>query len=178
MSLKDVNEFLMGGSKSVKFPTIGTSVVGRIIEPEPKKIAVLNPKTMKPETWDNGQEKEQIVVNLQTTERDPELENDDGQRRLFLKGNLQKAVAAAVRSSGAKGLAIGGVIKATYTGDGIKPSATLNAPKEFKAVYKPPAPTEVPVEEKAPAKDPGAHASSPDELSDADKEALEALMAD
>lgn len=178
--LRDVNSFLMGGAKSATFPTIGTKIQGKIVEPKPKKIDVLDPKTRKPEYWDNGNKKEQILVTLQTNERDPQDDQDDGLRRLFMKGNLQNAVAAAVRAAGAKGIALGGIISVEYVSDGVKPGPGLSPPKEYKAVYIPPKEPVVPVES-SPQKDPGAQqtsASSPDELSPEGKAALEAMFAD
>ena len=181
--MPDANAFLMGGAKSASFPTLGTTVAGVIVQ-EPQTTQVRNPKDNKPEYWNNDptQPKMQLVVTLRTNDRDVNNPLDDGERRLFVKGNMRKAIAAAVRAAGATGLAVGGVLSVTYTADGVKPSATLSAPKEYRAKYIPPKPREVPVEQapsQDPAKDPGAQsASSPEELSEEEAAALQALMGD
>lgn len=178
----DVNSFLMGGAKSATFPTVGTTVQGVICEPAPQLMQMTNPKDGKPEFWDDAktQPKMQLVITLKTNDRDPDDPQDDGERRLFVKSNMRKALAAAVRAAGARGIAVGGALAMTYVKDGPKPSPTLSAPKEYKARYIPPK-QEVPVEDEtpepaAPQKDPGAQ--SPDDLNQAERDALEALMSE
>lgn len=138
----DPNAFLMGGgAKSAKFDTPGTTVTGTIAaEPEMKQQTEFG--TGKLLFWDNGDPMMQLVVKLQTTERDPQVEDDDGIRALYIKGGfkkptLQKAVSDAVRAAGAKGLEVGGTLSVTYTGDGPKEGAGF-PPKYYSATYTPP----------------------------------------
>jgi hypothetical protein len=133
----DANEFLLaGGVTSAKFETPGISVSGTITRP-PEVQQQRELDTGKPKFWEDGKPRQQIVIHLQTTSRDPEVDDDDGIRALYVRGNMLKAVREAVRKHGAGAkLDTGGVLTVTYTGDGERKSG-LNAPKLYSAVYTP-----------------------------------------
>jgi hypothetical protein len=132
----DANDLLMGGgAPSAKFPVVGTTVVGTITE-QPEVQQVRDFSTGEPQFWNDGKPKQQIVVTLGTQERDPQINDDDGTRRIFVKGGMVKAVREAVKRSGAKGLEVGGRLEVTYTGDGER-KGNLNAPKLYSASYTP-----------------------------------------
>jgi hypothetical protein len=132
----DPNAWLMGGGgKSAKFESLGEQITGAILDLAVKQQT--NFDTGKPEFWDNGDPKMQLVVTLSTDQRDPGDKEDDGERRLYVKGNLQKAIQAAVRSSGATGLEIGGQVTVTFTGEGEPPRRGANPPKLYSAAYVP-----------------------------------------
>lgn len=129
------DDFLMGGGiPSAKFPAVGTTVTGRITE-KPTVQQQKDYTTEQPKFWDDGTPMMQLVVTVATNERDPEITDDDGVRRIYVKGNLKTAVASAVRAAGARGLEVGGILAVTYTGDGEKKNPKFNAPKLFSAVY-------------------------------------------
>lgn len=131
----DADDFLMGGGiPSAKFPAVGTTVTGRITE-KPTVQQQKDYTTEQPKFWDDGSPMMQLVVTVATSERDPEITDDDGTRRIYVKGNLKTAVASAVRAAGARGLEVGGVLAVTYTGDGEKKNPKFNAPKLFSVVY-------------------------------------------
>jgi len=46
---------------------------------------------------------EQLVITLQTADRDPAKPDDDGQRRVFAKGGMLKAIRAAVKAKSPTG---------------------------------------------------------------------------
>lgn len=138
----DPNQFLMGGGgRSAKFETPGTTVTGTITA-EPEVRQQTEYKTGKLQFWDNGDPMMQLVVKLQTAERDPEDKDDDGIRAIYIKGGfkkptMQKAIADAVRAAGVKGLAVGGTLTVTYTGDGPSEGSGY-PPKYYSASYAPP----------------------------------------
>jgi hypothetical protein len=43
-------------------------------------------KTGEPKFWPSGDPMYQVIVTVQTQERDPSIQDDDGKRRLFIKG--------------------------------------------------------------------------------------------
>jgi hypothetical protein len=136
MSNQDANDFLMGsGIPSAKFPTIGTSITGTVAR-EPELQQQTDFDSGEPLTWTDGKPRMQAKVVLQTTERDREIADDDGTRAVYIKANLQKAVAAAVRGSGATRLEVGGRLTITYFGDGPA-QGRKNPPKLFTAKYEP-----------------------------------------
>lgn len=142
------DDFLLGGGggesrkgRSVSFRQIGATITATICgRPETKQK--IDPETEKPDTWDNGDPKWQIVVPLQTDLRSLEVENDDGVRFLYISGSrkpesrsMHVAVADAVRAAGSAGLEVGGKLTVTYVADGAKTKSIYNAPKQYTAAY-------------------------------------------
>ncbi len=129
------NDFLMsGGSTSAKFPTPGTTVTGVICRP-PEVQQQRDFTTGEPKFWDDGKPMQQLQVQLQTTEKDMSVPDDDGVRAVYVKGQMQKAVREAVRKAGASGLEIGGTLTITYTGNGEAKRGL--PPKLYSASYIP-----------------------------------------
>lgn len=130
-----------GGPPSAKFGAIGDTVSGTIVS-EPTVEQRKHIETGEPLTWKDGNPQLQMVVSLQTQLRDPSIEDDDGIRRLFVKGKLRGAVQESVIASGRKGLDVGGTLSVTYYADGEKTNPAFNAPKLFRAQYTPPSASE------------------------------------
>jgi hypothetical protein len=130
------DDFLMGGggAPSAKFPTPGTVVGGRITE-KPTVEQQRDIKSGDKKFWGDGNPMMQLVVTVQTDQRDPEVDEDDGRRRLFVKGQMKNAIADAVKATGARGLEVGGVLTLTYTHDGPVTQRGFNAPKQYTATY-------------------------------------------
>ena len=145
----NANSFLMGRkTPSAKFPTKGTQVSGTITEePVMQEQRDLDGRVR---TWDDGNPMMQMKVVLSTEEHDSGLEDDNGDRALYVKGKMKTAVADAVRAAGASGLAVGGTLTVEYIGDGEPSGKGRNAPKLYRATYQPPAAKEVPVSDGAP----------------------------
>jgi hypothetical protein len=137
----DPNNFLMGGGgRSAKFDNAGDTITGTITA-EPEMRQQTDIKSGQPKFWDNGDPQMQLVVRLQTDLR--EDADDDGIRAIYVKGGfkaptMQKAIADAVRASGAKGLAVGGTLTVTYTGNGPASGVGMNPPKYYTAQYQAP----------------------------------------
>lgn len=136
----DPNALLMsgGGTTSAKFEAIGDKVSGEILSVETKQQTDLDGN---PKTWDNGDPMWQVVVVLQTDERNDD--EDDGRRAVYLKGSSKyastaKAAADAVKEAGAKSLEVGGTFGLAYIGDGEPTKRGFSAPKLYQAAYKPP----------------------------------------
>lgn len=139
MTMPTATDFLMGGgTPSAKFPTIGTTVTGTITR-DPEVMQQTDFDSGKPKFWDDGKPMLQAKVVLATTERDPQVPDDDGERAIYIKGGLQKVVAQAVRAAGAKRLDVGGVLSVSYIADGER-KGKLNPPKVYSATYEAPDP--------------------------------------
>lgn len=134
---QDANDYLMGGGvTSAKFEKPGAKVSGTIArKPELQQQRDFDKGT--PLTWDDGSPRQQIKVVLATDAHDDE--EDNGERALYLKGGLLKAVQAAVKAAKEKGLEVGGKLAVKYTKDGEK-KGKLNAPKLYVAKYEAPDP--------------------------------------
>jgi hypothetical protein len=128
------DQFLMGGGASAaKFETVGDSISGTIAE-SPEVRQQTDIATNEPVFWPSGDPKMQLIVTLQTKER--EGVDDDGKRRVYVKGkSLTEAVREAVKQTGAKGLEVGGSLTVTYTGDGTASQRGFNPPKLYSATY-------------------------------------------
>lgn len=142
----NTDDFLFGsGSPSAfgKDDPVGKTVTGQIISTDVRQQTDIRDGS--PLTWDNGDAKMQLVVMLQTSERSTEIEDDDGQRAIYVKGSkkagsqsLHDAVATAVRRSGAKGLEPGGTLAMTFTGTEPSQTRGFNDRKLWSASYTPP----------------------------------------
>lgn len=137
----DPNAFLLGGGgKSAKFETVGDTITGTIVAP-PELRQQTDLASGKPKTWDNGDPVMQLVIKLQTNER--EDTEDDGVRNLYVSGgfkraSLQKAVADAVRTAKANGLAVGGTLSVKFTGEEPPATKGFSPAKLYAAKYTPP----------------------------------------
>lgn len=127
-----LDALLAGGGKTAKFETIGTTHSGTITDVSVRQAT--NFDTGKPEFWDDGNAKQQIVVSIQTPER---LDaDDDGVRAIYINAWGEKLKAFRQAASEAKGKPEpGDFFTATYTGDGEKPQRGY-APKLFKYAIK------------------------------------------
>lgn len=131
----DPNDFLMGGGgTSAKFENVGDVVTG-VISSTPEVKQQTDPQTGKPTFWDNGDPKMQLIVVLSTDQRDADNDEDDGTRRIYVKGKLQYAVRDAVKLAGAKGLEVGGRLTITHTGLGDAPFKGASRAKLYSAEY-------------------------------------------
>lgn len=138
MTNNDSYSFLAGGgSPAAKFLAHGDTVGGTITtEPEVQQQRSIEDGT--PLTWSDGNPRMQMVVTVQTSLRDPSIEDDDGKRRIFVRGQMRNAVQQAVLATGAKGLDVGGTLTVTYTGDGERKNPAYTPPKLYQATYSKP----------------------------------------
>lgn len=148
MTQTDPNQFLMQSSvKSFKFSTVGATAKGSIVSLD--MFQQRDIKTNEPKFWDKEQTQPmlQLRIVLQTDAKDDE--NDDGQRAIYAKGNMQQAVREAIKGAGRDKIEVGGTLAVKYEKDGEKTNPAFDPPKEYKAQYKPPepAPTSVSTDE-------------------------------
>jgi hypothetical protein len=123
-----------GGPKALAFPTPGTSHTGTITE-DPVESQQIDFDSGEKKTWQDGNPMMQLVVTVDTGR--PENEDDDGIRRLFVKGALRKAFQAALAEADCDELLPGGQVTVTYTHDGEKTGRGF-PPKQYVVQYVPP----------------------------------------
>lgn len=138
-------DFLFGGGgKAAKFEELGDMVVGVIEHCEVSQQTSMEDNT--PLTWPDGSARMQLIVTLQTDERDGD--DDDGIRRIFAKGgkwevakgdgmSMKDAIADAVKKAGAKSLDTGAKLSVAHTGLGKSKNRGYSPPKLYKAKYEP-----------------------------------------
>lgn len=142
MSYSDPNDIIMGteGPPSVKFPTIGSEVIGEIVSIEQTQDREFGTGNLK--FWPKSGDPLMIaVITLKTDERDPSIEDDDGKRRLFVNKKLMKeAIKAAVLASNSSRIETRGKLAVAYTHDEPNPANPAQPAKGFQARYKTPEP--------------------------------------
>lgn len=122
-----LDELLSGGGKTffTKDDPVGRSVTGTVTSVRVRQVTSF--ETGKPEFWDDGQPKRQVVITLATAERDPADGDDDGHRNIYVKGwgEQRQALAKAGKP------AVGDTLTVTFSGLGDVPGKGMNAPKRY-----------------------------------------------
>lgn len=148
MTVTDPNAFLMSaGVKPFKFEKHGDTVKGTIVSLEMQQQRDIKDNSLK--WWDDAktQPMMQLRIVLATDHRDDD--DDDGQRAIYVKGNMQQAVRDAIKAAGATTIQEAGTLAVQYTKDGTASKPGFNPPKEYRAQYQPPpaTPTAVAVDD-------------------------------
>ena len=134
MTNEAANKFLMGGGgKSASFKSAGDTVSGIIAAMEERQQTDFD--SGKPLEWDDGKPKMHLVITLLTEESVDE--DDDGMRRLYVKGNLQRAIREAVLKSGSRTIKDGASLTVQYIGDDVPARKGMSGAKKYSAVYEP-----------------------------------------
>ncbi len=132
----DGMDLLLGGSPAAKFPEVGTIVKGKVLGQKKRQARDIDGNL---KVWDtDGSPIEEIVFTLQTEDRDPTLEDDDGARRLFAGGQMLKAIGMAVRKAHWSKPLVGGVLAVKYKEDGVSKRSGYSPPKVYVAMFEPP----------------------------------------
>jgi hypothetical protein len=130
-----------GGAPAAKFPVPNTTVTGTIVG----DIELMQQRefgTGAPLAWPDGKPKMQLVITLKTP---------TGEQRVFVKGQMRTAIAAAVKGAGRTQLDPGGSLSVTYVGNGEPARPGISGAKQYSAVYAPPASGQAEVLGTAPA---------------------------
>lgn len=140
---QSIEDFFAGGVPAAKFPDglFGT-IIGGVITSEPRMQQQRDYTTGDPITYQDGNPAMQMVIVVQTDQHDPAIEGDDGQRALYVKGQMRQAVGEALRKAGARKPERGGRLLVKYLEDKpttLKNGKPGNAQKIYAAKYEPPA---------------------------------------
>lgn len=152
MSLDDINTFMdtSGGAASA-FPDgcpMGTKVTGKIVT---ASVQQQTDDKGQPKFFDSGDPMRLIVIDIATSDRTSD--EDDGIRRLYVKGgkgeayaptegsgkSMMEAIKDARREAGNVELVVGGELSVKRTGVGTK-KGMKQAPFLYAAKYVPPTP--------------------------------------
>ncbi|NLP82616.1 hypothetical protein HF576_02020 [Microbacterium sp. CFH 90308] len=120
-------------NKGLKFDQIGVSHSGTV-KSAPRERQQTKFGSQEPDFWPNGDPKMQILVDLQTNEReDP---NDDGTRTLYVASkNMKRAISDAIRAAGASDILPGGVLTVQYVGNDPASANPANPAKLYAVQY-------------------------------------------
>lgn len=120
--LPDPNSLLTAQSVpsiSFKDAKVGDAYTGTITNLETAQVR--NFETGDPEFWEDGNPKLQIVVTLATDYLDPDVEGDEGNRKVYLFGQKLQAAKQAMKEAGVTKLEKGHIFTIKYAGE--KPSS-------------------------------------------------------
>lgn len=135
--------------QSAKFETIGDKVGGIITDYSVTQQIDFD--TDEPIFWDEDktQPAMQLVISLQTEERDPLDAEDEGIRKLYIKGSKKSgsqsphdAVASACRRAGVKSVTRGGYLEMQFVGEEAPKKKGMSPRKLYTANYNPMAGTD------------------------------------
>lgn len=139
MKDEEIDSFLHqgGGAPGAKFAKVGDHCTGTVLDYETSQQRDMDNQ---PKEYADGNPMMQLVVTVQT---ENVTEDDDGKRRIFLKGSKANpdtglgALAAALDAAGVP-LRKGGTLSVEYVGDGPRKGG-MQPPKNYRAAYSPPA---------------------------------------
>lgn len=119
MGLGSLDDLMAGNSAPAFFTK--DSKQGDTVSGIVEKIEVTQMRdfqTQQPAYWNDGKPKEQIHIIIQTSLRDPAVDDDDGRRSLWVKGwGLQlKALREACRQAGVKSPGVGDTVAERFIG--------------------------------------------------------------
>ena len=137
MSEIGTEAFTDGGGHSATFLEQSKWVVGTILDVSEKQEKAFGTKELK--VWPDGKPKMQMVVSIQTEERDPTLADDDGVRVVYCKFGQTRAIGDAIKETGYQGPMVGGKLGLCWSGD--EDTGKGNPLKLWKAKFEPPAET-------------------------------------
>lgn len=144
--MNEADLFLSGGAPGQKFPEVGFKWGGTILSWEMSQQSDLTTGELK--FWEDGKPKMQLIITMQGEATGytfdwngrsfdkKTLPDDDGVRRLFVKGALQSAIGKAMRDVRAR-TEVGAYIEIVRTAD-IPPTKKGYSPTQtFKAQWTP-----------------------------------------
>lgn len=138
---------------SVKFPEIGSKVVGEIVRiSEPMQAREFSLKgDGAPAVWSSGRPKMQICVTINTGEIDPSIEDHAGEYGLWVLNDFSRAdktlfpdsmlnaIQKAVQAAGAEDLEVGGTLEVEFYKEDPESKNPKNPRKMYRAKYRKPA---------------------------------------
>lgn len=145
----NANDFLFAtGGKAASFENLDDSIRGIVIDARVRQQTDI--ETNEPKSFADGTPMMQLVIRLQTDERDSSVDDDDGVRTLYAKGgsyrvatgegkSMRDAIADAIKSSGGSSLEEGDELVVAFTGLGEKKNRAYSAPKLYTAGWRRPA---------------------------------------
>lgn len=136
--MSSVEDLLTPRAPSYKFETIGDTIKGTVTHAEVRPVTDI--KTGEIKRWDDGNEQQQIVITLATDLRDPDVPNDEGERRIFAQHRMRGALVEALKRCGpGTKFEVGGTLAVKYVSNGTASAVGFTPPKLYAADYRPPA---------------------------------------
>ena len=138
MAHDESNSVLMGSAgRSAQFKEHNDQTWGVIVHSEVRQQSKF--ETGELLFFDDGMPRMQVIITLQTEEHLDD--DDDGLRKLYVRGQMIKAVQAAVLKTGQRGIATGGKLLVRYMSDAEPKRKGMSGAKQYFAKYEAPVQT-------------------------------------
>jgi hypothetical protein len=131
-SPQDTSAFFGATPPAVKFDNHGDKVTGIVTRKMLRQQVDLD--TGEALTWNDGTPRMQVDVTLSVQ---PKTDDDDGLRRLYVRGLMRSAIVEAVKTVGGKDLNIGDLLTVEYTSDNEPAKRGLSGAKVYAAEVAP-----------------------------------------
>lgn len=115
---------------SAKFPKVGTKVAGRVTT-DAQEIQQRDFDSGELLFWDDGKPRMQLVVTVDAGITDPTIPGDDGERSIYIKGQMLQATREACRKARVKEITEGCYFEVTYVEDEPLPKGKRGFPKKI-----------------------------------------------
>ena len=130
----DLNDALAtNGGVTLKPDTIGETLGGIIVATEVRQMTDF--ATGKPDSWDDGKPKNQIVVTVKTGEKTDDGDDEHGNVYIKTWGDQKQALVTAIKATGLSdanaALAPGNDFRITYRGEKPNENPRFNAVKLY-----------------------------------------------
>lgn len=114
---------------SAKFPEVGASYEGTVVEIGESEVPHFDEKTGRPSGKPKTNENGEVVTQVDVT-----IEDAEGVKTVIhTDGAIFYAIGRALANIGADDLNVGDRLRVTYTGDGEPTAKGRNAPKQYEA---------------------------------------------
>ena len=136
----DLNDALAtNGGATLKPDTIGETLGGIIVATEVRQMTDF--ATGKPDSWDDGKPKNQIVVTVKTGEKTDDGDDEHGNVYIKTWGDQKQALVTAIKATGLSdanaALAPGNDFRITYRGEKPNDNPRFNASKLYEYTITP-----------------------------------------
>jgi hypothetical protein len=125
-----MSSLLNSSAKSARFPTIATRVGGRVVR-DAQEIQQRDFDSGELLFWDDGKPRMQLVVTVATDEADPADPDDDGERAIYVKGQMLQATRHACRRAKKFAIEEGDFFAVTLTAEEPLPKSKKGNPKKI-----------------------------------------------
>jgi len=127
----DTSEFFGGSIPAVKFGAEGDKITGIVVAKQIRQQTSVDTGELR--TWPDGRPKLEALVDISLAPSDRDGEDDDGLRRLYVRGYMQPAIVAAVRESGQHDLNLGDLLSVIWVSTDAPARKGLDGAKRFEA---------------------------------------------
>jgi hypothetical protein len=128
-SPQDTSAFFGATPPAVKFEKHGDKITGIVTHKTLRQQVDLD--TGEALTWNDGTPRMQVDVTISVQ---PKTEEDDGLRRLYVRGLMRSAIVEAVKAIRGKDLNIGDLLTVEYVSDTEPPRRGLSGAKVYASV--------------------------------------------